>query len=269
MKKLFKLGCYFDLFSTREADWIEEAEFNQQYKPEFLELMLEYPGSVQDFDFATAKRFQEIVSPIPLTVHGPTLNVSLCAGSRRIVDAAQRDLLDGLTICNWFGSKLYTLHGGEFPFFLGLNDTSPAKEFIKNIKPILDYASELGIKVCLENLKGEKIFPKTFSELDEVFDAHPSLMLAYDVRHFCVNNINVIEAYSRYKNRIPSIQYRDDSGLTDAELKEFLTLLIRDKWAGNFIIEDPALNVADKSSKVMLDAGYKRVTRILSEITEN
>lgn len=264
----FKTGFYFDLYSDNRKDWQIEADFNRRYNPDFLEVMLEFPLSTELFDESCAQDLLKIVDPIPLTVHGPTLGISLCNYNRRIIEASQIELINGLKVCKMLGTNMYTIHGGEFPFTLLLNNTSPAKEFIKNVQPILEEADRMNIHVCLENLKGEKIFPKSFEDLDEVFSACPTLKLALDVRHLCINKMDVMKTYEKYKDRTLSIQYRDDCGLTDEQLHNFLKALINDKWSGNFITEDPALNTADKKEKPMLDAGHKRISEILEKSSQ-
>ena len=71
----FKLGVYFDLYSDNAADWEEEAEFNRQFQPEMVEVLLEHPGSSADLTKQRADMLRDLIGDVPITVHAPTLTL--------------------------------------------------------------------------------------------------------------------------------------------------------------------------------------------------
>ena len=258
----YLVGLYFDLYSDRPQDWRREADFNHSMGPQLLEVMLEYPGSCADMTPAKAAELAAVLGDVSVTVHGPTLNLSLVAMADRIVDATQQELLAALSVCDRIGASSMTIHGGEYPFLTELNGRTPGGTFSAGVAPVLAKAAELGIRVAVENLKGKRIFPATFDDLDDILGRHEDLRLAFDVRHFCVNGIDVGQAFGRYRDRIENIHYRDDCGLSDEQLRDFLGQVVGSGYAGGLIVEDQALNDAEKSDKSQLIAGLDRIRRV-------
>jgi sugar phosphate isomerase/epimerase len=266
LNRAFKLGYYFDLYSSSLTHWQNEARFNTSLGPEFLEIMLEYPGSTYDFDASSAGALRDLVPATPFTVHAPTINLSLVSLNRAIRAATQRELVYALEATGLLGADLMTIHGGEYPYYACINDTTPAVLFNRGVRLILDHASWRGITVCVENLKGSNIYPVTFTDIDAVLEPNPGLMLSLDVRHFCISEIDPIEAIVRYRSRIRSVHYRADCGLDQAELRCLLGTLMAGDYDGYFIIEDRALNMLDKDDKSQLAAGVTAVKRGLTDL---
>ncbi len=271
MGSAFRLnvGYYFDLFSDRIEDWEKEAHFNKSLNPAFLEVMLEFPPSNQSFSAALQQKLLAAVDGVPLKAHAPTLNLSLVAPNPAISHASIQEHLHALVVAKGLGAPFLTIHGGEYPFFSPSQETiHPTTLFIQNIKPVLERADLLGVELCLENLKGGNIFPKTFDELDFVFERYPSLAMALDVRHFVVEGFDPTEAMLRYFSRIRSIHYRVDNGLSDEKMLVFIRTLRELNYQGCFIIEDRTLNTMDKDNKELLHAGRAKIGRLVNALQE-
>lgn len=265
-QRKFRVGFYFDMYSAKVEDWATEADYNHSMQPECLELMLEYPPGVENFSDPDVADLKAQFKDVHLTVHAPTLNLSLVALNRGIVKASQDELVSSLAVAHKLNAPLLTIHGGEYPYFAEINQRPPTSEFNRNVKPLLDAAADYGIHVCVENLKNKFIFPQGYADLDSIFEADERLMLAMDVRHFCINKIEPGEAFLRYRSRVQSVQYRIDNGLDDTQLRDFLRLLLKSEFEGIFIIEDAALNVANKTEKPMIAAGLAKIRGMLEEL---
>lgn len=265
-----KIGYYFDLFSDRFEDWEKETDFNRSLNPEFLEVMLEFPPSNMCFSIKQQQALLSLLRGIPLNAHAPTIGVSLVTTNELVAKASIQEHLHAINVAKGLEASFLTIHGGEYPFYApAYSNTSPANLFSKNIEIILAHANRLGIEICLENLKGKNIFPKTFEELDIVFDRHPTLAMALDIRHFYVEGFDPIEALQRYFPRIRSIHYRVDNGLNDSELTDFIHTLQELNYDGNFMIEDQALNNLQKDDKTMLKMGLEKVTEIFGYLKQD
>lgn len=265
-KRAFRVGYYFDMYSTHQDDWEEEAKFNMALNPECIEIMLEYPGSVSDFLPSHCRVLQKLLPGVPLSAHAPTLNYSLISTSRLIQEASVQEHLLALDVAKSLGSKIFTLHAGAYPFFAHHRGLSPAKIFNKVIPEISEKANRLGIEVLVENMGGAPQFPNSFEEIDEIFEANPTLKMALDTRHFVQAGLNPTKGFLRYAERVRTIQFRLDGRMTDLQIKDFLEALLDKDYAGIFIIEDKALTQLDKSNKDQIIAGRQTVDRLLGDL---
>jgi histidinol dehydrogenase len=262
----FKLGVYFDLYSDNVADWEEEAEFNRQFQPEMVEVLLEHPGSSADLTKQRADMLRDLIGDVPITVHAPTLTLSLASMSRSIVEATQRELLAALCACRNLGAKMMTIHVGEYQYYTQLNGTDPAKLFTRNVTPLIEEASAHDITLCVENLQIENHYPHSLQEVDSILSPNPSLMFAHDLRNFCAAGEDPREAFMKYADRTLSIHHRIDCGLDAARMREFLVEILEQGFAGNFIVEDKALLGPQKDDKSQLLEGWALVTQMLADL---
>jgi len=268
LRRRFGLGVYFDLYSAEVSDWTAEAAFNRQFRPDVVEILLEHPGATADLTQERADTLRRLVGGAPLTVHAPTINLSLASMNRRVVEATQRELVDAVDATRRLGATMMTIHVGEYPFYTGLNGTDPASLFADNVAPLLGYAAECGVTVCVENLSAENVYPHTLDDVQRLLRPNPGLMLAHDMRHFCNNGIAPLKAFTEFADRTRSIHYRIDCGLDEEELRTFLEALLEQGYEGNFLVEDQALVVADKSDKTQLLRGFALVQELLADLCE-
>jgi histidinol dehydrogenase len=269
LRRQFRLGVYFDLYSAEVSDWAAEAEFNRQFEPDMVEILLEHPGATADLTQERADTLRRLIGDATLTVHAATINLSLASMTRLVIEATQRELMDAVDATRRLGATLMTIHVGEYPFYTGLNGTDPASLFTDNVASLLDYADERGVTLCVENLSGENIYPHTLEDVHRLLTPNPGLMLAHDMRHFCINGIAPLKAFSEFADRTRSIHYRIDCGLDEAELRTFLEAILEHGYEGNLIVEDRALVVADKSDKTQLLQGFVFVQEILADLCED
>jgi histidinol dehydrogenase len=265
-QRRFKLGVYFDLYSGSLAHWRQEAEFNRQLRPEMVEILLEHPGSSSELTPERADLLRGLIGDVPITVHAPTLTLSLASMSSPIVEATQRELVAALGACQNLGADMMTIHAGEYPYYTRLNGTDPAELFIKNVQPVLEEAAARDITVCVENLQTENHYPHSLEEVGSILSPTPGLMFAHDLRNFCAVGEDPEEAFAKYAGRTRSIHHRIDCGLDEAGLRDFLAGLIEYGFTGNFIVEDKALLGAEKEDKTQLIEGWALVAGILADL---
>src|SRR5207248_3052831 len=120
-------------------------------------------------------------------------------------------------------------------------------------------------EVLVENLK-DKVYLRTYQEIDSVLDPNPRLMMALDIRHFCLSRVDPIEGFKRYHERVKSVHFRADCGLDARALRRFLEQLLDYNYSGLFIIEDRALNIMAKNDKSQLLEGREQIFGILDEL---
>jgi histidinol dehydrogenase len=262
----FSLGVYFDLYSSAVSDWEQEAQFNQQFGPDVVEILLEYPGTTADLTQERASQLRGLIGDASLTVHAPTINLSLASMNHLAVEASQRELAAALDATRRLGADMMTIHVGEYPFYVGLNGTNPADLFTDNVATLLEDARTSGVTLCVENLSGENIYPHTLEDVRRLLKQNPGLMLAHDMRHFCINGIDPLDAFMEFADRTRSIHFRIDCGLDEEQLHRFLAGLLHNGYTGNFLIEDRALIIADKSDKSQLLEGFVLVRGILADL---
>jgi hypothetical protein len=75
-------------------------------------------------------------------------------------------------------------------------------------------------------------------------------------------------AFTEFADRTRSIHYRIDCGVDEEELRGFLEGLLEHGYTGNFLIEDQALIVADKTDKTQLLEGFALVRELLAGLCE-
>jgi histidinol dehydrogenase len=265
-QRQFKLGVYFDLYSGNPADWQQEAEFNKQFRPEMVEVLLEHPGSSSELTPERAELLRSLIGDVPITVHAPTINLSLASMSSRIVEATQRELIASLDACRNLGANMMTIHVGEYPYYTRLNGTDPSELFAKNVQPVLEEAMARSITVCVENLQVENHYPHSLEEVGSTLAPNPDLMFAHDLRNFCAVGEVPGEAFAKYGDRTRAIHHRIDCGLDDTQLRGFLLSLIDYGFTGNFIVEDKALLGAEKDDKTQLIQGWALIAEILADL---
>jgi sugar phosphate isomerase/epimerase len=266
LRRQFGLGVYFDLYSTEALDWQQEGEFNRRFRPDVVEILLEYPGATADLSQERADMLRGLIGQAALTVHAPTINLSLASMTRLIVEATQRELKDSLDATRRLGAEMMTIHVGEHPYYAGLNGTDPASLFAGNVAPLLGDAATSGVTLCVENLSGENIYPHSLEDVHRLLEQCPGLMLAHDMRHFCINGIDPLDAFTEFADRTRSIHFRIDCGLDEDHLSRFLEAILLHGYTGNFLIEDRALIIADKSDKTQLRQGFALVRDILADL---
>lgn len=264
--RAFKIGFYFDLYSADRSDWEREATYNKGLGTECTDVLLEYPPGCSNFPPEDITYLRGLLDGVRVAAHAPTLNLSLVALNRGIVLATIAETLASMRVGHQLGAKTLTIHGGEYPYYAALNGRSPDDEFVRNVAEVLAEGQRLEMEVCLENLKSKNIYPQTTDELDRALGSDRRLQFALDIRHFCVNRIDPRAAFLRFRERVRSIHYRVDNGLDDSGLARFLETLLEHEYEGDFLIEDAALNVADKSEKPMIEAGAQKVSALLREL---
>ena len=263
----FRIGFYFDLYSLRVADWATEIRYNRALSPEVLEILIEPPGSVRSLCGARAKWLARELADIPLRVHAPTLSVSFCASLRSVRRATLREHLDTLDFAHAVGATEITIHGGDYSYILEANQTSATEMFVEAVAPLVDAARQRGLVLCLENLKGAKVFPVTEAQFEVALRTYPLMQLAFDIRHAAIEGVPVEACVKRYLPRISSFHYRNDAPISAETRLAWIRGLVEDGWRGDLIIEDPALNRADKSDKHVIAAGVRSILATLAEVT--
>ncbi|HZD00096.1 MAG TPA: histidinol dehydrogenase [Actinomycetes bacterium] len=266
LRRKFGLGVYFDLYSAEVSDWTREAEFNRRFRPDVVEILLEYPGTTADLTQERADMLRALIGVPALTVHAPTITLSLASMNRLVVEATQRELTDALDATRRLGARMMTIHVGEYPFYASLNGTDPASLFTDNVGSLLDDAAKSGVTLCVENLSGDNVYPHTLEDVRRLLKQSPGLMLAHDMRHFCNNGIDPLHAFAEFADRTGSIHFRIDCGLDEEQLHRFLEGILRHGYSGNFVIEDRALVIADKTDKTQLLQGFVLVQDILADL---
>ncbi len=150
---------------------------------------------------------------IPAAVHGPFHGVNL--GSR---DPNQRDIsrhmLDGaLEFARAIRSPHMVVHSGYLPQFAPKGRAKWLEQFLVNIEPVLARASDLEVRVALENTyePDTSLFEEIFERID-----NPALGMCFDTGHAaCFGRIEAAQWARRFADRISHVHCSDNDGKDD------------------------------------------------------
>jgi len=134
------------------------------------------------------------------------------------VEWATRELMKTVTASAKLGlSSLPVLSGGLAWHFAypwpqrpeGLVDEA-FKELARRWKPVLDHASECGVKIAFELHPGSDLFDGyTFERFVDELHGHPSIGLNYDPSHFVLQHMDYLEFIRLYGDRICGFHVKD------------------------------------------------------------
>lgn len=256
---MIKPTFYFEVASTNPDTWQVERDAYAEYTNSGFEILMEYPYTHNELSKEKQDLLKSLVDTKRLSFHGATLNLTLLALNEQIVEETSKILCNQLEVASWFGCEQFTFHVGEYPYFIENEKDLLHLELKKNLSKLITKSKELGCQLCIENLKNKHTYPRTIQELDAVFEECPELGLALDIRHACVVGEDPVEMAQRYGSRLKAVHYRPDCGISSNQLKRLFEVFSDINFSGTFIIEDPSLNVIDKSQRPMIAEAVKQL----------
>jgi sugar phosphate isomerase/epimerase len=153
---------------------------------------------------------------IEAAVHGPFHNISLGSRDPNIRLLSQQMYLASLQFARAVHSPHMVIHSGFVPQYSPKARSKWLDQFCENIEPILDHASELEVRIALENTyePDTSLFEQIFERIE-----NPALGMCLDTGHAtCFGKIDPAQWSKRFCERICHVHCSDNDGKDDLHL---------------------------------------------------
>ena len=194
---------------------------------------------------------------IEFTIHAPFNDLNIASLNPKLRQIALNYLKETITLSAELGINLVTLHPGhQSPSGVyALNQVLSAN--IKSIHELDQFASELNIKLALENMPIKHwTFGNTAEEILEMIN-DTQLGICFDVGHAYIQN--EVEQFLKHLDLIYNVHLHDNSGRRDEHLVlgegniDFPNILdkLNNNYSANLIIESNNLEEGIKSKSYL------------------
>lgn len=121
---------------------------------------------------------------IEFSMHGPFLETNLGSYLDEILRLSRERVVDCLKLCARLGADPIVVHPG-YSFFRKLKEFDAAlrKRFLNELKGIADEASDLGVRIALENVFMSYFYFQHLDEFDDIRQAAPGIGVTLDIGH--------------------------------------------------------------------------------------
>lgn len=216
-----------------------------------------------DLEPKIIKQAKEICSNhISLNLHAIQF-LPLCSLIPEVSEGALRVLKREIILANKLGVKRITIHSGnkEMP----KREMAVNKNFeilIKNLKEVVKFGENYGIKIGLENLASERALCRERNDLLRVINSVKGLKITFDIGHANLTNVKPIDYFRKIKDFVINIHIHDNDGKSDQHeaigkgninFKEFLKECKNSNYYGPFILEVFPYQNMLKSRKILLN----------------
>lgn len=207
----------------------------------YCEIINEYPYDSLDYNHLNTY-------DIEYTIHAPLSDVNLASHVKTIREASVSLIKNSMDIARNLDTDIVVVHPGQMPI-LGRKITPKIIEYNrKSLKECSQYAEEVGVKMCVENMPN--IEGLMFTDLDGLNDLILDIdaYMTLDVGH-AHNNSYTIEDMLKY-SRIKHIHLSDNDGSYDShhalgnnkedngiEFNDLFDLLRKIKYNGYLVVE--------------------------------
>jgi sugar phosphate isomerase/epimerase len=184
----------------------EVLKFVEDLDVGYCEVINEYPHDSLEKELLDSYDLQ-------ISVHAPLSDINLASHNQAIRKSSLAQIKNSMDIANNIDSKVVVVHPGYMPI-LGRKIKDKIFQYNRNsLKECSDYAQDLGVKMCVENMPDiEDLLYKDLEELKNLvldIDAHMTL----DVGHAHNNQFTVEDMLK--SPRIEHIHLHDNDGSFD------------------------------------------------------
>ncbi len=148
--------------------------------------------------------------------HGPFFGLDIASMDRNIYEYTEHSLLRGLEITHALGANVMVIHSGFLPFFSRGGRRHWFSNWSRRMKPVVERALELGVRVALENSWEDR--PELIEHLIELVD-EDGLYVCIDTGHLNVfSRLSIDHWWKRLGKRVIALHLHDNDGLSDDHL---------------------------------------------------
>lgn len=150
---------------------------------------------------------------VEAAVHGPFHGINLGSRDSNIRRISSQMLMSGLDFARAVRSPHLVMHSGFVPQYSPKARAKWMDEFCATVEPLLNRASELEVRVALENT-----YEWDTSLFEEIFERvqNPALGMCLDTGHAtCFGKVEPAEWSRRFAERISHIHCSDNDGRDD------------------------------------------------------
>lgn len=150
---------------------------------------------------------------VEAAVHGPFHSVNLGSRDPNVRLISQQMLVAGLEFARAVRSPHMVMHSGFVPQYSPKGRAKWLDQFCENIEPVLARASELEVRVTLENTyeQDTTLFEEIFARIE-----NPALGMCLDTGHAtCFGKIEPAQWSKRFGEQISHVHCSDNDGKDD------------------------------------------------------
>ena len=192
-------------------DFLKNNAFNAEVRMANVQYIME-------LDLEGLRDIKEKIEAKGLKVftHGPFFGLDIASMDRNIYEYTERSLLRGLEVTHALGAEVMVMHSGFLPFFSRGGRRHWFSNWARRMRPVVEKAKELGIKIALENSWEDR--PELLEHLIELI-GKDSLYVCIDTGHLNVfSKLSIDNWWKRLDKRVVAMHLHDNDGLSDDHL---------------------------------------------------
>ncbi len=178
------------------------------------ELKIGYCEIINEYPIIDMKK--DIIDSYSLNfiLHTPISDINIASPNKTIRISSINEIKSSLDIASDIDAEKVVLHPGNVPFLARPYKDKVASYNFGSLKECADYADDLGLTLCLENMpKGEGLLCTDIKELQDLVDKL-GIMTTLDVGHAHTMGFRVEEMTTM--DRLGHIHISDNDGLKDS-----------------------------------------------------
>lgn len=137
-------------------------------------------------------------------IHANLTDTNPASSNEGIRKESVKQLKDAITLAKELNAEIVTFHPGKFKNSLRVQEAYLLLDL--SLKELLPFAEKNEITLCIENMEpGFKELCVTLTQVKQVLERHPKLMLTLDLAHVAMavsSEEELIDYYQALKNRI-------------------------------------------------------------------
>lgn len=140
----------------------EILNYLESIKVEYCEIIREYPYDSVDSDLVNSYSLKT-------SVHAPLSDMNLASLNESIRKASVEEIKNSMDLASKIDASIVVVHPGQMAFLARKFEQKGIQNSLNSLKECSEYADELGIKMCVENMPDmEGLLFKDINDLNEL-----------------------------------------------------------------------------------------------------
>ena len=219
-----KIGASFTLNFAEELSITEYLTKAKSFGLQVVELVAEPPYCfISDIDQISREKIKLHAQKLEmdLTVHATFSDINIAALNENIRHFAISEIKKCIDFSKDIGSKIVTIHPGDFGALGHYNPELSYKRNFQSIKELTEYAEKMGVIIGLENMpimpSNQLVDAYSPSKIQEIVDTINSdyLKITWDVGHSHTTNFSFDDFFEAFKDQVIHFHLHDNDGPQD------------------------------------------------------
>lgn len=185
----------------------EILNYLESIKVEYIEIIKEYPYDSIDPELVNSYNFKT-------SVHAPLSDINIASLNESIRKTSIKEVKSSMDLASEIDASVVVVHPGQMAFLARKFEQKGMKSSLNSLKECSEYADELGIKMCIENMPDmEGLLCKDLNELNGIVQ-EINVAMTLDVGHAHNMGLSIDEMLNY--DTIGHIHLSDNDGSFDS-----------------------------------------------------